>query len=351
LQVYNVRRHKTDDYRGTYRLWFWTAAWLVLASMEATACLRLLVRSTAVHFSGSELAGGGDLWWMLIFGLPSLVLGVRLAIEMRKSKAAVTFAFAAGVAYLYAAIFQLGYVPVEEHLVVLHRWAAALTAHSLVLATIAIYARRVLLDAQDIAHTAAKAKKQRRQRSQKQTVSSEPEQDTQEKSDRRSSSTTKKKSIKSPTANTPAAKKKKVTSQDPPNATSSKRGKTAAKQSTPTKSVAEKADDKTQKQDGNSDEQASRKQSKRQKRREQAAQSKSQSDQQQTVKKKVQASKTSAQQTTTRSATPDKIVAKSVEATPDFQEIEDEQPNFPRLSKSERRKMRKQRRNETRRAA
>ena len=37
MQVFVMRRHRCDDYRGTYRVWPWIAALLVFFSLDATA--------------------------------------------------------------------------------------------------------------------------------------------------------------------------------------------------------------------------------------------------------------------------------------------------------------------------
>jgi len=354
-QVYNVRRHKTDDYRGTYRLWFWTAAWLVLASLEMTAGLRVTMQKICVQGSGSQLAGNGDLWWILVFGVPSLVLATRLTFEMRKCKTAVVFTVAAGIAYLYAAVFQLGYVPLAAELVVFHRWTAAMTAHFLVLATVAVYARHVLLDAQGHLDSAGRVKKQSRRRPRESASNSETAAETQENQESKQAPKASARTSKKTAAQNKGKKDSVASATEAPSEQRTRSSKGSAEspsqKSASTATVADKAGKQTGKQDNStSDQQVSRKKSKKQQRREQAAKSREQSGQQ-PQKVAAMTSQTSQQKSKKKESAPNHAKPKLAEPTPDFTEIEDEQQASQRLSKSQRRKLRKQRRNEARRAA
>ena len=41
LLIHAVRRHRTDDYQGRYRIWRWAAAcWFLMASDEAASCAK-----------------------------------------------------------------------------------------------------------------------------------------------------------------------------------------------------------------------------------------------------------------------------------------------------------------------
>lgn len=354
-QVYNVRRHKTDDYRGTYRLWFWTAAWLVFASLEMTAGLRVTVQKICVHYSGSQLASNGDLWWILVFGVPSLVLAARLTFEMRKCKTAVVITVAAGIAYLYAAIFQVGYVPLAAELVVLHRWTSAMAAHFLVLATVAVYARHVLLDAQGHLGSVGRVKKQSRRRPRNTASNSETAAESQENQESKqapkaSARTNKKTAAQNKGKKDPVAN---ATEAPPQQRTRSSKGnaESPSQKSASTSTIADKAGKKTGKQDNStSGEQVSRKKSRKQKRREQAAKSRERGEQQ-SREVAPKTAQPSPQKANKKEPASNHSKPKLAEPTPDFTEIEDGQQTPQRLSKAQRRRLRKQRRNEARRAA
>lgn len=354
-QVYNVRRHKTDDYRGTYRLWFWTAAWLVFGSLELTAGLRVTVQEFCVRYSGSQLAGGGDLWWMLVFGVPSVMLAVRLTFEMWKCKTAVTYIAAALIAYGYAAVFQLGYVPLDIELAVVHLWTAVMTAHFFVLATVAVYARHVLIDAQGHVAGAGKAKRQNQRRSQ-QTVSksgtaSESAKTTNSKQPAKavSKATKKAASKKKAESDSAASETESLTRQS---SVSSKEGAESSQHPTSANPRAGQTSKKVAKQGNSADnQQLSRRKSKRQKHRDQAAKSRQQQEQQQAANKTTKGTPSATQKSNKNESAANQSKPKLAEPTPDFTEIEDGQQESQQLSKAQRRKLRKQRRNEARRAA
>ena len=63
LLVYSVRRHRTDDYRGRYRVWFWAAGCWFLMATDQAASLRegfcdLMTRLTGTPLLGDGACGG-----------------------------------------------------------------------------------------------------------------------------------------------------------------------------------------------------------------------------------------------------------------------------------------------------
>lgn len=87
MLVYVVRRHRTDDYRGGYRIWLWAAAWMLAMSADAVAGLREACRAIGVAASQWSGPGDGVLWWIVPCGLAAAAIGVRLALDMRECRA------------------------------------------------------------------------------------------------------------------------------------------------------------------------------------------------------------------------------------------------------------------------
>ncbi len=106
LQIYALRQHRKDDYRGSYRLWLWMAALLLLASVncivDLTGIAVELVRTlTSLSFSQSLLS-------VVVFKLVLLSgLVARGSFEMRESKAALSLVVLVWVAYAGAAVLSL----------------------------------------------------------------------------------------------------------------------------------------------------------------------------------------------------------------------------------------------------
>src|SRR4029077_11965570 len=76
--IYSIRRHRMDDYRGSYRLWLWcAAAWLVM-SIDATANLHVPLSQLTGHVTGWSPLGNVWLWWVGVWGSIMAVLALRL---------------------------------------------------------------------------------------------------------------------------------------------------------------------------------------------------------------------------------------------------------------------------------
>ncbi len=87
LQIYLLRQHRRDDYRGSYRVWLWFAAIFLAASFESVSSISEVLRD-----GFQQLAGPGDssaFWSALILFTALSVLVVRGIVEVRRSRLAV----------------------------------------------------------------------------------------------------------------------------------------------------------------------------------------------------------------------------------------------------------------------
>ena len=106
LQIYALRQHRSDDYRGTYRLWFWLAMLFLLASVDAAVGLHDLAVHAVSYFTGRSLSHGG--WALITVKLIALTaLVVRGCIEVRQSKGALVAVLFVWFAYAGATLMQL----------------------------------------------------------------------------------------------------------------------------------------------------------------------------------------------------------------------------------------------------
>ena len=106
LQIYALRQHRSDDYRGTYRLWFWLAMLFLLASVDAAVGLHDLAVHAVSYFTGRSLSHGG--WALITVKLIALTaLVVRGCIEVRQSKGALIAVLFVWFAYAGATLMQL----------------------------------------------------------------------------------------------------------------------------------------------------------------------------------------------------------------------------------------------------
>ena len=111
LQIYSMRRHRNDDYRGTYRIWLWLAALFVAASVNSVVDFRSVVHSLANN-AGYPL--GQNLF--LIIGIKFVALNiivVRGLLEIRQCKGATVAVMLSWIAYTSALATQIPFGATE----------------------------------------------------------------------------------------------------------------------------------------------------------------------------------------------------------------------------------------------
>jgi hypothetical protein len=157
--VYAIRRHKMDDYRGRYRLWLWCAAALLLASVNAVAGLHEMVELAAVKLLGRELLARGPGWAMAGVGLVGLLLGVFVLLDAWRSRVSAVAIGLVALLYAAAAYFNLFALHATTMLDVMIASSVTLVAHLSLLIALMLYARHVLLESRGL--ITARPKKKR----------------------------------------------------------------------------------------------------------------------------------------------------------------------------------------------
>ena len=143
--VYSVRRYRTDDYRGEYRIWLWAATCWVLLSVDATAGLREAFKDAMTRLTGTALYGDGSLWWAVPYLVVLSALGSRLLVDAWPARLSTATLVAAGGCLVSAVVVQLGWISVGNSIMV-GRGAEMLGCWLLLVGT-GFHARYVVLDA------------------------------------------------------------------------------------------------------------------------------------------------------------------------------------------------------------
>jgi hypothetical protein len=151
LLVYAVRRHRTDDYQGRYRVWRWAAGcWFLLATDQA-ASLREGFRDAMIGCTGTPLWRDGALWWVIVYVLVFAAVGSRLLLDMRPSRLSIAALTVAAIAYGLALACHLGCTPIGTAAgEVMLRTGSEMAGHLMLLAAMGLHARYVILDAQGL---------------------------------------------------------------------------------------------------------------------------------------------------------------------------------------------------------
>ena len=148
LAIYRIRRHKTDDYRGRYRLWLWAWALCVLASLDAVTSWHRLLQIVMIKVADTHLWRDGSVWWIGLFALVGLVTSIRLLLDMRRSLGSVFCALISVGLYAFAAVLHFGLVDLADFDTnkIAHA-GSLLLGHGMLLYSLLVFARFVHLAA------------------------------------------------------------------------------------------------------------------------------------------------------------------------------------------------------------
>ncbi len=147
--VYSVRRYRTDDYRGYYRIWLWAATCWTVLSLDATAGLRAEFQLAMTELTGTALYADGSLWWVVPYLVLLSALGSRLLLDTWPARLSTAAFLTAGACVMLAVVARLGWLfagdgPDATMLAA----GAEMLGCWMVLAATALHARYVVLDAE-----------------------------------------------------------------------------------------------------------------------------------------------------------------------------------------------------------
>lgn len=198
LVVFGVRQHRSNDFRGTYRLWRWMALACGVMSLASLANVPGMFAEWLSWSAGKLFSRDGTLL-VSIQAFVALAVTVRLIFELRSSRAATALVVAAGGCGIAALLFQHELIgsslQSNRELVAGNLW---IWTAALVLMCFLTYARFVILHASGAIHvpeksvgrkkkkraTAGKSKsKSTRKRGSRSASSSESEQESEEETD------------------------------------------------------------------------------------------------------------------------------------------------------------------------
>jgi hypothetical protein len=146
LVILSVRCHRVDDYSGRYRVWMWAAAALLWGSLDCASGIHHAIGAGLAVLAGQPQLT--DLCWLGVYLLVFGALVVRLGIETWHSLSAFSALAIAAVLYIVAGMAALGLWTITSQLVsTVMVSSITLVAHVAVIATLALYARHVCLDA------------------------------------------------------------------------------------------------------------------------------------------------------------------------------------------------------------
>lgn len=109
--VLRFRRHKTDDYRGRYRLWYPAILGLCAFGVVSASGFSTAVSSTANWISQLPKTPIQPSWWAVLIGVLAGAVFLRMLIEIRTSRAAVITWIGATTCFIMAWIVGQHWIP------------------------------------------------------------------------------------------------------------------------------------------------------------------------------------------------------------------------------------------------
>ncbi|MEO1524078.1 MAG: hypothetical protein AAFX06_01520 [Planctomycetota bacterium] len=109
LLIYQLRRHRSDDYRGHYRLWRLTMCVMFVIGISSTVGLLSWFGALVDLVVGDRAALSGERWLRILVDVAGIILTMRLVAEVYRCRAALVplLAGAALIGYAEAAVWNL----------------------------------------------------------------------------------------------------------------------------------------------------------------------------------------------------------------------------------------------------
>ncbi len=149
--VYAVRRHKTDDYHGHYRVWLWAAMCWLLLSIDETSSLHEGFKEMMTQVTGTRLLGDGSMWWVIAYFFLLGAVGTRLVVDMRPCRLSTISMVLVAVCYSVAIVAQLEWImPGAGARAVMVEEGAEMVGNLFLLLAMTLHARYVILDAEGL---------------------------------------------------------------------------------------------------------------------------------------------------------------------------------------------------------
>lgn len=174
LAIFSIRRHRTDDYQGQYRLWLLVAAVLLGVSLDSATHIREAFGFLVARLTGQVILGKSSGWCLVGYFLLGGALSLRVGFEIYRSKAAAAMLCLTLALLGTLAVVAAGVTFVEDPLTALViRTSLVFACTTSLLLTLASYARFVHREAQGL--SAVKRKRAKPEEAKKKAKAAEEE--------------------------------------------------------------------------------------------------------------------------------------------------------------------------------
>lgn len=113
VAIYAVRRRRVDDYRGKHRLWRGAAFAAGLLSLSAATHFETGIGQSVATATGISMLDRGAEWWIAGAALLLGWVGVRVVLDVKESRLALTMLVLAGVAGAVTLVAHFAGLPLD----------------------------------------------------------------------------------------------------------------------------------------------------------------------------------------------------------------------------------------------
>lgn len=150
ILIYSVRRHRLDDYQGSYRAWLWAACGFFWLSIDEGASLNESVQLICVHFAGQN-ALHVELAWLCVYAMVLGGIAIRLAFEMRSCRLSTTIFILSILAGATSVAARMNWLPLADlELRVMILEGGQMASGLLLLLAMCVHTRYVVNDAEGL---------------------------------------------------------------------------------------------------------------------------------------------------------------------------------------------------------
>ena len=137
---------REQDFRRLSDIWVWGAIACMYLSLDQVAGLRILFRDVMIHFTGTQLYGNGNLWWVAVYLIVFGMIGTRILTEIHHYLPACNSLLLAGSCFIVSGCTELELVlPGDSVFNAMLCSGAAMMGCLFLVLSIGLYGRRLIV--------------------------------------------------------------------------------------------------------------------------------------------------------------------------------------------------------------
>ena len=145
MLVYVICRRE-QDFRRLSDIWIWGAIACLFLSLDQVAGLRIMFRDVMIHFTGTQLYGNGNLWWVAVYLIVFGMIGTRILTEIHNYLPSCNSLLLAGSCFIISGCTELELLlPGDSAFNAMFCSGAAMMGCLFLVLSVGLYGRRLIV--------------------------------------------------------------------------------------------------------------------------------------------------------------------------------------------------------------